>query len=43
MGDTWQKYSVTLDIPEGMLAELEPADFVLAVRDQTRLLVDQPP
>ena len=31
MGDTWQKYSMTLHIPEGMLAELEPADFVLAV------------
>lgn len=40
-GDTWQRYSVTLDVPEGELAELEPADFVIAVRDQTRLLVDQ--
>jgi len=40
-GDDWQKYSVTLDIPEGKLAALEPADFVISMRDQTRVLVDQ--
>ncbi len=40
-GDGWQKYEVTLDIPEGKLAALEPADFVLSARDGTRVLVDQ--
>jgi alpha-N-arabinofuranosidase len=39
--DCWQKYAVTLDIPEGKLAPLEPADFVISMRDQTRVLVDQ--
>ena len=40
-GETWQKYTVPLDIPEQRLAELEPADFVLSAQDQTRVLVDQ--
>jgi len=40
-GEGWQKYEVTLDIPEGKLAPLEPADFVLSARDTTRVLVDQ--
>lgn len=40
-GDMWQKYAATLDIPQGKLADLEPADFVLSVRDQSRVLVDQ--
>jgi alpha-L-arabinofuranosidase len=40
-GDGWQKYEVTLDIPEGKLTALEPADFVLSARDATRVLVDQ--
>jgi alpha-N-arabinofuranosidase len=40
-GDAWQQYAVTLDIPDGELALLEPADFVISVRDQTRVLVDQ--
>jgi alpha-N-arabinofuranosidase len=39
--DGWQKYEATLDIPEGKLAPLEPADFVLSARDGTRVLVDQ--
>ncbi len=40
-GDGWQKHEVTLDIPEGKLAALEPADFVLSARDGSRVLVDQ--
>jgi alpha-L-arabinofuranosidase len=40
-GSDWQKYVATLDIPEGKLAALEPADFVLSVRDGSRVLVDQ--
>jgi alpha-L-arabinofuranosidase len=40
-GEGWQKYQVTLDIPEGKLASLEPCDFVLSARDATRVLVDQ--
>lgn len=40
-GDGWQKYSVTLDISDGKLAPLEPADFVISVHDQTRVLIDQ--
>jgi alpha-L-arabinofuranosidase len=40
-GDGWEKYEVTLEIPEGKLAALEPADFVLSARDATRVLVDQ--
>jgi alpha-N-arabinofuranosidase len=39
--DGWQKYQVALDIPEAKLAPLEPADFVLSARDDTRVLVDQ--
>jgi len=39
--DGWQKYEAILDIPEGKLAPLEPADFVLSARDGTRVLVDQ--
>lgn len=41
IGDVWRKYSVDLDIPEGKLDPLEPADFVISARDQTRVLVDQ--
>jgi alpha-L-arabinofuranosidase len=37
----WQRYSVTLDIPEGKVRSLEPADFVISARDATRVLVDQ--
>jgi len=40
-GDGWQKYQVALEIPEARLAPLEPADFVLSARDETRVLVDQ--
>ena len=39
--DGWQKYQVALEIPEARLAPLEPADFVLSARDETRVLVDQ--
>ena len=40
-GDGWQKYQVALEIPEARLVPLEPADFVLSARDETRVLVDQ--
>jgi alpha-N-arabinofuranosidase len=39
--DGWQKYQVALEISKARLAPLEPADFVLSARDETRVLVDQ--
>jgi alpha-N-arabinofuranosidase len=40
-GDDWGKYEFTLDLPPGKLAELEPADFVISVPGETRVLVDE--
>ncbi len=40
-GDDWRKYEFTLDLPAGKLGELEPADFVIAVSDEGRVLLDQ--
>lgn len=37
----WAKYTVTLTLPPGKLTSLEPADFVIATRDDARVLVDQ--
>jgi len=37
----WQRYEFALDVPPRQLATLEPADFVIAARDETRVLIDQ--
>jgi alpha-N-arabinofuranosidase len=40
-GSEWQKYEFSLDLESQSLRPLEPADFVLAARDDTRVLLDQ--
>ena len=40
-GSDWQKYDYSLDVPEHRLAALEPADYVIAVSNGTRVLLDQ--
>ena len=37
----WQRYEFMLDVPPHQLQSLEPADFVIAVSGDTRVLVDQ--
>ena len=37
----WARQEFALEIPEGALAGREPADFVIAVSDEARVLVDQ--
>jgi alpha-N-arabinofuranosidase len=37
----WQRYEFALDVPPRQLATLEPADFVIAASDETRVLIDQ--
>jgi alpha-L-arabinofuranosidase len=40
-GSEWQKYDFTLDLEPHRLRPLEPADFVIAASNETRVLVDQ--
>ena len=40
-GTDWQKYDYSLDVPEHRLAALEAADYVVAVSNGTRVLLDQ--
>ncbi|MBM3744284.1 MAG: hypothetical protein FJW34_00630, partial [Acidobacteria bacterium] len=40
-GREWRRYEFTLEIPPGQLARLEPADFVIACSNETRMLIDQ--
>ena len=40
-GDDWKKYEFTLDLPAGKVAGIEPADFVIAVSNEGRVLLDQ--
>lgn len=40
-GRDWKRYEFRLDIPPGKIAALDPADFVIAVGNETRVLVDQ--
>jgi alpha-N-arabinofuranosidase len=40
-GDGWEKYSYKLEIPAGKLWPLNPADFVISVTNETRVLLDQ--
>lgn len=37
----WTRYQFRLDVPPGKIEPLEPADFVIAVRDESRVLLDQ--
>lgn len=37
----WKRYEFTLEIPRAQLAPLDPADFVVAVSDEARVLIDQ--
>ncbi len=40
-GAGWQKYQFALEIPPHRLSSLEPADFVIAASNETRVLLDQ--
>src|SRR5881409_3384445 len=40
-GNDWKRYEFRLDIRAGKIAPLDPADFVIAVGNETRVLVDQ--
>ena len=39
--DGWSRLEFALEIPKGMLASREAADFAIAVSDEARVLVDQ--
>jgi alpha-L-arabinofuranosidase len=40
-GHEWQRYSFTLELQPGGLGRLEAADFVIALNDNSRALIDQ--
>jgi len=40
-GNEWRKYEYALEVPQGRIAPLESADYVIAVNHETRVLVDQ--
>jgi len=40
-GRDWTRYEFTLEVQRGQLARLEPADFVIACSNETRILIDQ--
>ncbi len=37
----WTRYEFALELPKGSVASLEPVDFVIAVSDEARVLIDQ--
>ena len=37
----WKRYEYTLELAAGQLSSRQPADFVVAVRDEARILIDQ--
>jgi alpha-N-arabinofuranosidase len=39
--DEWTKYPFELELKPGQVGHLEPADFVISLRDDSRALVDQ--
>jgi alpha-N-arabinofuranosidase len=41
LSGTWKKYSVDLTVPEGRLQRLDPVDFVIAVKGNERVLLDE--
>jgi alpha-L-arabinofuranosidase len=40
-GSDWQRYEFELELSRNQLRPLQPADFVIAVSNETRVLVDQ--
>ena len=40
-GQGWKRYEYSLELSKGQLASREPADFVVAVTGDTRVLIDQ--
>ena len=40
-GSDWKKYEFELEVPEGKLSRNEPADFVIALSNSARALIDQ--
>ncbi|MDX2151407.1 MAG: alpha-L-arabinofuranosidase C-terminal domain-containing protein [Bryobacteraceae bacterium] len=40
-GEAWAAYDFSLQLPAGKLSALEPADFVIAAQDETRVGLDQ--
>jgi alpha-N-arabinofuranosidase len=40
-GDGWTRYEFSLELKPGQIARLEPANFVIALRDEGRALIDQ--
>jgi alpha-L-arabinofuranosidase len=40
-GEDWKRYEFRLDVEAGKRASLEPVDFVIAVGNESRVLVDQ--
>lgn len=40
-GSAWERYEFALELKRGQIEPLEPADLVVAVRDEARVLVDQ--
>jgi len=40
-GADWKRYEFALDIPSHQIEPLEPADFVIAASNETRVLIDQ--
>ncbi len=40
-GEGWTKHEFQLELPEGKLSHNEPADFVIALTDDSRALIDQ--
>src|SRR5205823_4336536 len=40
-GNDWKRYEFFLDVEAGKIAVREPADFVIAVANETRVLVDE--
>lgn len=40
-GDGWKRYDFEFRIPDGEAVTLEPLDFVVSVKNETRVLIDQ--
>ena len=40
-GTGWKRYEFALDVPAHQIEPLEPADFVIAASNETRVLIDQ--
>lgn len=40
-GKDWKRYEYRLDVPDGKIAPLDPADLVIAVGNESRVLIDQ--